>query len=115
VAQVSAGLGQGLRFGLLTLVLLPLGLLLPVVGVLILWAVTAVGLGEGLFEGVAQRRMGVAEARALRRQRRLPVWALGAAFAGLAVVPGLNLLVPVLGTAAMTHLLHMKTGGLSRG
>ncbi len=90
----------------LTLVLLPLSLLLPVVGVVILWAVAAIFLGEGLFEGVALRRMGRAPAEALRRQRRGAIWALGGALALLAAVPVLNLLVPVLGTAAMTHLLH---------
>jgi uncharacterized protein involved in cysteine biosynthesis len=90
----------------LTLILLPLSLLLPLVGVLGLWAVAAIGLGEGLFEGVALRRMGREAAEALRRRRRGEIWTLGGTLALLAAVPVLNLLVPVLGTAAMTHLLN---------
>ncbi|NKC34525.1 EI24 domain-containing protein [Falsiroseomonas selenitidurans] len=90
----------------LTLILLPLSLLLPLLGFLALWAVAAIGLGEGLFLGVALRRMDRPAAEALRRRRRGEIWSLGAALALLAAVPLVNLLVPVLGTAAMTHLLH---------
>ena len=42
----------------------------------------------------------------LRWQREFPVLGIGALLSAMALVPGLNLLVPVLGTAAMTHLLH---------
>ena len=90
----------------LTLILLPLSLLLPVVGVVLLWAVAAIGLGQGLFEGVALRRMGREAAEALRRRHRAAIWGLGGVLALLAAVPVLNLTVPVLGAAAMTHLLH---------
>ncbi|WP_149537064.1 EI24 domain-containing protein [Siccirubricoccus phaeus] len=105
-AQAWAGLGLALRFGLLSLLALPLGLLVPPLGALLLWGISAVALGHGLFEGVAQRRCTVAESQRLRRQSEAKVLALGAVFGGLALLPGVNLLVPVLGTAAMTHLLH---------
>jgi CysZ protein len=109
-AQARFNLGLALRMGLLTLLVLPIGLVLPPLGAVLFWAVSAVALGHGLFEGVAQRRMGVAEARALRRRRQGAVLAAGGVLAALALVPGLNLLVPVLGTAAMTHLLHRAPG-----
>ena len=95
----------------LNLVLLPVALLLPVVGGALLWMVAAVSLGHGLFEGVAQRRMTVPQARLLRRRREFSVLAVGAVMALLALVPFANLLVPVLGTAAMTHLLHRGADG----
>jgi CysZ protein len=107
-AQAWSGLKIAAGFGLLTLVLLPVSLLLPVIGPLLLWAVAAVALGEGFFIGVAQRRMGVAASDALRRQRRASIWGVGAALALLAAVPPLGLLVPVLGTAAMVHLLEFR-------
>ena len=110
-AQARFNLGLALRMGLLTLLVLPVGLFLPPLGAVLFWAVSAVALGHGLFEGVAQRRMGVAEARAMRRRRQCAVLAAGGVLAALALVPGLNLLVPVLGTAAMTHLLHRGPGG----
>jgi uncharacterized protein involved in cysteine biosynthesis len=95
----------------LNLVLLPVALLLPLVGGVLLWFVAAISLGHGLFEGVAQRRMAVAEARVLRKRREFSVFAVGAVLAAMALVPFANLLVPVLGTAAMTHLLHRGADG----
>ena len=72
----------------------------------LLWLVSAFALGHGLFEGVAQRRTGVERARALRRAREGSVLGIGAVLAAIALIPVVNLIVPVLGTAAMTHLLH---------
>lgn len=105
-AQVGANLRFALRFLLISLVLLPLALLLPPVGVVLFWAVATISLGYGLFDGVAQRRMSIAESHRLRRSRRGEILVVGGMLAALAAVPLLNLLVPVLGTAAMTHLLH---------
>ncbi len=112
-AQARFNLVLGLKIGALSLLALLVALLLPPLGAVLLWAVSTVGLGHGLFEGVAQRRMGVTAARALRRRREGPVLGLGALLAAASLVPGLNLLVPVLGTAAMTHLLHRSGGEIS--
>ncbi|WP_237217387.1 EI24 domain-containing protein [Falsiroseomonas oryziterrae] len=106
-AQAWSGLLLALRLALVTLVLLPL-LLLPPFGAVALWAVAAVGLGEGLFLGVAQRRMSVAESEALKRRLRVPIWMLGGVLALAGIVAPLNLLVPVVGTAAMVHLLQRR-------
>ncbi|MFC3124683.1 EI24 domain-containing protein [Pseudoroseomonas globiformis] len=108
-AQIRANLLLSARLLGLSLLIFPIALAAPPVGVVLFWAVAAVSLGYGLFEGVAQRRMSVAESRLLRRRRRGEVLAVGGVMAGLAVVPVLNLTVPVLGTAAMTHLLHRGT------
>jgi uncharacterized protein involved in cysteine biosynthesis len=110
-AQVMASLRLALRVLGLMLLALPLALALPLLGAVVLWVVGAFSIGFGLFDGVAQRRMGVAEALALRRRLKLSVLALGAVLAALSAVPLLNLLIPVLGTAAMTHLLHRQAGG----
>ncbi|PHK96767.1 cysteine biosynthesis protein CysZ [Pseudoroseomonas rhizosphaerae] len=110
-AQVWASLRMSVRLLALSLLILPLGLVAPPVGVVLFWAVAAVSMGYGLFDGVAQRRLPVAEANALRRARRTEVLALGGVLAALAVVPIANLLVPVLGTAAMTHLFHRRPDG----
>jgi uncharacterized protein involved in cysteine biosynthesis len=112
-AQARFNLGLALRFGLLSLLALPVALLLPLLGAVLFWALSAVALGHGLFEGVAQRRMSVADSRALRRRREAAVLGLGAVLGAMAAVPGINLLVPVLGTAAMTHLLHRDASGIS--
>jgi uncharacterized protein involved in cysteine biosynthesis len=105
-AQAAFNLKLGAQIAALSLLALPLALLAPPFGAVALWLISTIGLGHGLFEGVAQRRMSVAESRALRRRREWPVLGLGALLAALSLVPVINLLVPVLGTAAMTHLLH---------
>lgn len=105
-AQTRFNIGLALRMGGLTLLALPVGLFLPPLGAALLWAISTVALGHGLFEGVAQRRMAVPAARSARRAREGRVLGLGGVLALASLVPVLNLLVPVLGTAAMTHLLH---------
>ena len=113
-AQVRFNLWFGLKMAVLSLAALPLLLAVPPVGAALLWLVSAFGLGHGLFEGVAQRRMGVEEARALRRGREARVLGVGAVLAAISLIPGLNLLVPVVGTAAMTHILHKNDAVISR-
>lgn len=110
-AQGVFNVALALKVLALNLVLLPVALLVPFVGGVLLWLVAAVSLGHGLFEGVAQRRMSVAQARVLRKRREFSVLVVGGAMAGMALVPFANLLVPVLGTAAMTHLLHRGADG----
>jgi uncharacterized protein involved in cysteine biosynthesis len=110
IAQARFNLVFALKTGVVTLAALPLLAFAPPFGAIALWLVSTVALGHGLFEGVAQRRMPVAEARAERRRREMPVLLTGGMLAALSLVPGLNLLVPVLGTAAMTHLLHRGGG-----
>jgi CysZ protein len=105
-AQTVFNLTFGLKVAAFSLLALPLALLAPPFGAVALWLIGAIALGHGLFEGVAQRRMSVGESRLLRRRREGPVLALGALLSALSFVPIINLLVPVFGAAAMTHLLH---------
>lgn len=105
-AQARFNIMLGLKMGALALLALPFGFLAPPLGAVLLWTVSTLALGYGLFEGVAQRRMDVAAARRARMARRWRVLGAGGVLAAMALVPGLNLLVPVLGTAVMTHLLH---------
>jgi len=105
-SQVWAGVVLGLKMLALTIVVMLLTLFAPPLGAVCFWVLAAISLGNGLFEGVAQRRMSVPEASALRRRLRWPVWAVGGVLAAAALVPVLNLAVPVWGTAAMTHLMQ---------
>jgi uncharacterized protein involved in cysteine biosynthesis len=114
-AQARFNIGFAAKTGAIALAALPLLLFAPPFGAVALWLISTVALGHGLFEGVAQRRMDVPAARELRRQREAPVLGIGAILAAMALVPGLNLLVPVLGTAAMTHLLHRPSDRVADG
>ena len=105
-AQSWDGVVVALRVLLLTLLTLPLAFFLPPLGLVVGWAVTAWALGRGLFVAVAMRRMGRAEAAALYGRMRSPVLLQGAVLALAGYVPPLNLLVPIVGTAAMLHVLE---------
>ena len=109
--QAWDGAALGLQVLALQLVALVLLVALPGVGLVLGWIITGWAIGRGLFVGVAMRRMGRREALELYDSRRFTVLAQGAALAAASVVPVLNLFVPVLGTAAMVHVLNRQPGG----
>ena len=72
----------------------------------IFWALNGFLLGREYFTLAAMRRVGRVEARKLRRRHLLTIWGTGVVMAVPLTVPILNLLVPVLGAAAFTHVFH---------
>jgi CysZ protein len=114
-SQIWQGLALGLRILLLNLLALLFVLLIPGLGLLVGWAVAAYGMGRGLFEAVAMRRMDRRSAEQVYRQARWAVLTQGLAMAVAGTVPVLNLLIPVIGTAAMVHVLDRAIGGRRSG
>jgi CysZ protein len=104
--QIMDGIGLGLRVLVWQIVALVLGLVIPGIGLLLGWAVAAWALGRGLFVAVAMTRMDRAQAVTLYRTQRTSVWVQGALMAAASFVPVLNVLAPVLGVAALVHVLH---------
>ncbi len=104
IEQIADGIGLGVKILLLSLLVLVLSLI-PELGLLLGWAVATYGIGRGLFVAVAMRRMPRPAAVALYRRFRVPVLAQGGVMALAAYLPVLNLLIPVIGTAAMVHVL----------
>lgn len=105
-----------LRLGALTvalnLLLLPLYLLfifIPPLSFALYYAVNGKLLGREYFEVIALRRMSAAEAADLRQRNNGVLWRAGAITAGLLTVPILNLAAPVVGTAAMVHVVQKLT------
>lgn len=72
----------------------------------IFWGVNGFLLGREYAQMVAARRMSRPEAAAFRTRNRASIWAMGVVMAVPLSVPILNLLVPVVGTAAFAHLFH---------
>jgi len=70
-------------------------------------------LGREYFQLVAVRRMPLIEATALRKANRGRIWAMGVAMAIPLSIPILNLLIPLIGVAAYTHLFHSLRGRVS--
>jgi CysZ protein len=77
---------------------------------LMFWAVNGYLLGREYFETVAARRLGPAEAKALRKAHGGTVWLAGALMAAPLSFPFVNLVIPVLGVATFTHIFHRLTG-----
>lgn len=110
-ATIAALRLAGLTIGL-NLLLLPIYLLLifiPPLSFALYYAVNGRLLGREYFEIVALRRMNSAAAATLRHRNSGPIWRTGATTAGLLTVPFLNLVAPVIGTAAMVHVIQKLT------
>jgi len=105
MAQIWDGIALGGRILVFNLLALVLALIIPGVGLILGWAIAAYAMGRGLFVGVAMRRMPRMAAEALYVRNRLLVLVQGAALAFAGSVPFLNLLIPVVGVAAMVHVL----------
>ena len=112
MSQIGVSLTFGLRVLALNILALLLVLLLPGPGLLLGWAVAAYGLGRGLFLAVAMRRMTRTAAEQVYGAGRWAILAQGAAMALSGTVPLLNLLIPVIGTAAMVHVLDRTVAGM---
>ena len=91
----------------LNLVMLPfyiVALFIAGLGAVLFYAINGWLTGRLYYELVALRRRSPAEVKAWRKANLLPLWLTGIAIVFLGTVPVLNLIVPVLGTAAMVHV-----------
>ena len=97
---------MGVQFGLL--VLLVNILVLPTVffgiGALIMLVTNAYLLGREYFTMAAVRHLPVHDAHAFRKANAGRVWAAGLIPAGLALVPFVNILVPLFSTSYFVHI-----------
>jgi uncharacterized protein involved in cysteine biosynthesis len=105
VAQMWDAMSVGLRILLLNVLALIAALILPGIGLILAWLIGGYAIGRGLFVAVAMRRLTRPAAESLYRHARVSVLAQGCMLALGGYVPLLNLLIPVIGTAAMVHLL----------
>jgi len=107
--ELTNGLRGAGRAVLFNLIALPVALVLLITGVgaaLVFGLVNAVLIGRELQDMVWLRhRHDPAASAPLRKWERL---ALGGAVTALLAVPFVNLLAPLLGAAAATHLIHRK-------
>lgn len=90
----------------LNLILLPLYLLFPVVGQVAFFLVNGYLVAREYFEMVALRRLPPDRVKVLRGAYRGRLLLTGAVITLMLTIPILNLLAPVIGVAAMTHVAH---------
>lgn len=99
VSFLGVIIGANLLALILYLVLIPFA---P----LIFWALNGFLLSREYFQLIAMRRLGRAGAKRMRRRHATVIWVLGLLMAVPLSIPVLNLIVPIIGVAAFTHLYH---------
>lgn len=106
---------MGLQFGLLVLAvnILVLPTVFFGIGVAIMLMANAYLLGREYFTMVAMRHMTVRRAAQLRKANSGRVWAAGLVPAGLALIPFLNILVPLFSTSYFVHIFKTIYTGKS--
>jgi CysZ protein len=113
-ASFPRTLRAGLRFAGLVLganlVLIPVELGLPGVGEILSLLVNGWLLGREYFELTALRHLQLAEADHLRERNSGTIWASGTFIALASMIPGIDLIAPLFGTALMVHLFHRAAG-----
>jgi CysZ protein len=106
--QAWDGAVLGAQVLVLEILSLIASVLLPGVGLILGWVITGWAIGRGLFVSVAMRRMSRPEALDVYARRRLAVVVPGIGLALASTFPPLNLLVPVVGIAAMVHVFNLR-------
>jgi len=102
-----------LKFGAIALVLnlivLPL-YFIPVVNLIVFYVLNGYLLSREYFEMVAFRRAEGATVKNMRSQYKISLFLSGVVIAFLITIPIINLLTPVIATAAMVHLFQKWQG-----
>jgi uncharacterized protein involved in cysteine biosynthesis len=91
----------------LNLVMLPfyiVAIFVAGLGAVLFYGINGWLTGRLYYEQVALRRRSPAEVKAWRRANGWVLWFTGVVIVFLGTIPILNLIVPVLGTAAMVHV-----------
>ncbi|NRB19538.1 MAG: EI24 domain-containing protein [Rhodobacteraceae bacterium] len=80
--------------------------LMPPAAPFIFWGLNGFLLGREYFTLAAARRIGLPEAKKLRRKHLGTIWLAGTLMAMPLSIPLLNLVIPILGAATFTHIFH---------
>jgi CysZ protein len=105
--QVWDSISLAINVLALSIAALIFAFIVPGLGLVLGWVIASYAIGRGLFVAVAMRRMSRSVAESVYLQNRGIVLAQGGVLALAAYIPLLNLLIPVVGTAAMVHILDM--------
>ncbi len=98
-----------LRFVAMLVVLnifLLLFLIIPPVFPFVFYSVNGYLLGREYFELVSLRRIGLEQAHGIRKRQQGTLFVFGVCIAFLLTIPVVNLLTPLIATAAMVHLFE---------
>lgn len=101
---------ESIKFLILTLALnlLALPLYVIIVGLVVYYLLNGFLVGREYFDLVALRRVSPSEARQIRRRSSVSLFAFGVFTTFLLTIPVINLVAPLLATAAMVHLYESR-------
>lgn len=111
IVSARMGLASVLRVVIINLAALPvyIFLIFTAIGPLILFMViNAVLLGRDLSEMVAVRHLDPSQRKQWMRNTRIEYGLLGLIVTGLFLIPFVNLVAPLVGAAAATHMFHRR-------
>lgn len=80
--------------------------IVPVFAIFIFWALNGYLMGREYFQLVAARRIGMKQAKRLRKKYFSQIWVAGILVAIPLSIPVVNIIVPILGIAVFTHQFH---------
>ena len=103
-----ASVGRLLLFNLLALPAYVLLLFTAIGPIILFFAINAILLGRDLGDMVSIRHADPARRKAWLHETRVDRFILGLIVSGIFLLPFINLLAPIVGAAAMTHLFHAK-------
>ena len=83
---------------------------IPVLSIIVAWTLNGYLMGRSYYDLVAQLRLEPAQVKHLRAQRGGRIFSAGFVIAALSTVPILNLVMPVVASAFMTHVFHEMLG-----
>jgi len=106
--SLRMGLGSGLRAILMNLLAAPVYLIALPAAPFVFFIVNTWLLGRDLGDMVAVRHMPAKDLARWRRRTRFRRWMLGGVGTALFLVPGLNLLAPIIGAAMAAHAFHLR-------
>lgn len=89
----------------LNLLALPL-YFIPIVNMVVFYGLNGYLIGREYYELIAQRRLPASDIRSFRKQKMKGYFIFGVVATFLMTVPFVNLLMPVIATAAMVHLFQ---------
>lgn len=115
IENLSSALGLAALAALLNLAALPLYIFLPGLNLVFYFVLNGSLIGREYYLLVAARRLPPEEQRSLRRQHGISIFAAGCLIAVLLLVPGVNFVSPLFGTALFVHLVENWRKALPKG
>ena len=114
IENLNSALGLAALAAVLNLIALPLYIFLPGLNLVLYFVLNGSLIGREYYLLVAARRLDPEGSRAMRRQHGVSIFLGGCLIAVLLLVPGVNFVSPLFGTALFVHLIENWRNALAQ-